>query len=109
MRRSGDGLEEDQMNRKIKIALSAVLVAGVSVAGPAFGLNHYLTSEPRTAMADSHPIRNSVVKVHTDHGVITLPGTADSWETAEHAVFVADSIADVQMVNNEVPWRIDNE
>jgi hypothetical protein len=109
MRRSGDGLEEGQMNRKIKIALSAVLVAGVSIAAPAFCLNHYLTGEPRTAMADSHPIRNSVVKVHTDHGVITLPGTADSWETAEHAVFVADSIADVQMVNNEVPWRIDNE
>jgi osmotically-inducible protein OsmY len=47
-----------------------------------------------------------VVKVHTGHGVITLPGSADSWEAADNAVFVADSIADVQIVNNEIPWRI---
>ncbi len=97
------------MNRNIRLAVSAALVAGVSIAAPAFCLNHYLTSEPRSAMADSHLISNSVVKVHTDHGVITLPGTADSWEAAEHAVFVADSIADMQIVNNEVPWRVDNE
>ena len=51
-------------------------------------------------------MRGSVIKVHTDHGVITMPGKADSWDQVENAVFVADSIADVQVVNNEVPWRI---
>jgi hypothetical protein len=35
-----------------------------------------------------------------------MPGKADSWDEAENAVFVADSIADVQVVNNEVPWKI---
>ncbi len=44
----------------------------------------------------------NVIKVHTDRGVITLPGRADSWDAAEHAEFVADSLADVQIVNNEV-------
>jgi hypothetical protein len=55
---------------------------------------------------NSGPVVRSIVKVHTDHGVITMPGNADSWAAAEHAVFVADSIADVQIANSEVPWRI---
>ena len=50
-----------------------------------------------------------MIKVHTDRGVITLPGSADSWDDVEHAVFLADSIADMQVVNNEVPWRISTE
>jgi hypothetical protein len=48
----------------------------------------------------------SVVKVHTDHGVVTIPGKADTWEEAERAAFVADSIADLQIANSEVPWKI---
>jgi hypothetical protein len=98
-----------QMNRKMKLALSSAVVGAVAIVGPAYCWNHYATNEPRTAMTAGHAIRNSVVKVHTDHGVITLPGNADSWDAAEHAVFVADSIADLQMANSEVPWRIDNE
>jgi hypothetical protein len=47
--------------------------------------------------------------VHTNRGVITLPGSADTWDAAENAMFVADSIADVQVVNNEIPWRISYE
>ncbi len=97
------------MNRKMNLALASAVVGAVAIVGPAYCWNHYATSEPRTAMTAGHPIRNSVVKVHTDHGVITLPGNADSWAAAEHAVFVADSIADLQMANSEVPWRIDNE
>jgi len=51
----------------------------------------------------------SIVKVHTDHGVITMPGSADSWAAAERAVFVADSIADMQIANSEIPWQISFE
>jgi hypothetical protein len=92
-----------------KLALSTALVAGIAVVYPAFGLNRPVaTGSPATTIG-THVVRRSVIKVHTDHGVITLPGTADSWTDVEKAVFVADSIADVQMVNNEVPWRISNQ
>jgi osmotically-inducible protein OsmY len=47
-------------------------------------------------------VGQSVIKVHTDKGVITLPGRGDSWDALENAEFVADSLADIQMVNNEV-------
>jgi len=97
------------MKREIKLALSTALVAGIAVVGPAFCLTHYATSQSPAAMEGSRIERRSVIKVHTDHGVITLPGTADSWDAAENAIFVADGIADVQVVNNEVPWRISNE
>jgi len=97
------------MKRRIKLTLSMALIAGLAIVGPAFCLTQPALNEfPATAVG-GHLVRRSVIKVHTDHGVITLPGTADSWTEVEKAIFVADSIADVQMVNNEVPWRICNE
>ena len=97
------------MKRKIQLALSTIVVAAVASVGSAFSLNRSVGMQPAVAAAGSHPMRRSVIKVHTDHGVITMPGTADSWDEAEHAVFVADSIADVQIVNSEIPWRISIE
>jgi hypothetical protein len=97
------------MKNVTKLALSAALAASVAIVGPAFSLTVPVANESPANAVGSHVIRRSVIKVHTDHGVITLPGTADSWTDVEKAVFVADSIADVQMVNNEVPWRISNQ
>ena len=99
------------MKLGIKLSLLASLLAGVAILGPGFCVTGYAKKQSPNFAADGNPqmIQRSVVKVHTDRGVITLPGRADSWEEAENAVFLADSIADVQMVNNEVPWRIDYE
>jgi hypothetical protein len=93
------------MKLGMKLALLTATLSGMAIVGPGFCLPQ------STAMQspDLHLMRRSVIKVHTDHGVITLPGAADSWDAAENAVFVADSIADVQIVNNEVPWRISIE
>jgi hypothetical protein len=93
------------MKTQMKLALSTALVATIAVGGPAFSLIHSSAQSPYPE-AGSRVLQRSVIKVHTDHGVITLPGTADSWDAADNAIFVADSIADVQMVNNEIPWRI---
>ncbi len=97
------------MKRELKMALSATVVAAVAIVGPALGLNHSAARQSLLAAYGSRPIRRSVIKVHMDRGVITLPGSADSWDDVEHAVFLADSIADMQVVNNEVPWRISTE
>jgi hypothetical protein len=88
-----------------QLALLTALLGGIAIVGPGFCL-------PQSTVMrspDVHLIRRSVIKVHTDHGVITLPSSADSWDSVENAVFVADGIADVQIVNNEVPWRISIE
>jgi hypothetical protein len=98
------------MKREIQLALSTVVVVTVAIAGSAFGLNHYTARQSRReSAAESIPFTRSVIKVHTDHGVITIPGRADSWDAAEHAVFIADSIADMQLVNTEIPWRLSVE
>jgi hypothetical protein len=97
------------MKRKAQLILSTV-VAVVAIVGSAFSMNRSLAMQPPALSgAGSHPERRSVIKVHTAHGVITIPGKGDSWDAAEHAVFIADSIADMQVVNNEVPWRISIE
>lgn len=93
------------MKLGIQLALLTALLGGIAVVGPGFCLPQAMTMRS----PDVHLTRRSVIKVHTDHGVITLPGSADSWDATENAVFVADSIADVQVVNNEVPWRISVE
>lgn len=92
-----------------KLALSTALVGTIGIGGPAFSLIHSSSRQSLYPEAGSGVMQRSVIKVHTDHGVITLPGSADSWDAAENAIFVADSIADVQMVNNEIPWRISGE
>jgi hypothetical protein len=102
--------EAKYMKRTIKLALSAVLAAGVAaIAGPAFSLNKSANTLSPAAMYNAPAVRRSIIRVHTDRGVITLPGTATSWTEVDNAIFVADSIADVQMVNNEVPWRVQYE
>jgi len=95
------------MKREIQWSLLTMVVATLAMVGTAFCLNpsSNMKYQPRTTDESQATVR-SVVKVHTDHGVVTIPGQADSWEAAERAVFVADSIADLQIANSEVPWRI---
>jgi len=97
------------MRLAAKLALSSALLAGVAIVGPGFCSNRAMPAQSQDSAAESHVIRRSVIKVHTDHGVVTLPGTADTWDAVEEAMFVADSIADVQMVNIEVPWQVSYE
>jgi hypothetical protein len=88
-------------------SLLTMVVATLAIVGTAFCLNPSSNTQyPTNNVDNSGAIMRSVVKVHTDHGVITMPGNADSWAAAERAVFVADSIADVQLANSEIPWKI---
>jgi hypothetical protein len=97
-----------EMKLGTKLAVSTALLFGIAITSPGFCACESATRQSANINANDNAkmIRRSVIKVHTDHGVITMPGRADSWDQVENAVFVADSIADVQMVNNEVPWRI---
>jgi len=92
-----------------KMTLSTAVFAALGIVGSAFCLNHSATTQSPVGAHGSHMVRRSVIKVHTDHGVITIPGTADSWTAADHAVFLADSIADFQVANSDISWRISSE
>lgn len=112
------------MNRKYLSMISAPLLAGVVIGGSMLWMNRAAARDTNTLEIASYrrgaafnsaetqatlrpPNVRSVIKVHTDRGVITLAGSPDSWELVEEAVFVADSIADVQLVNNEVGWPVE--
>ena len=98
------------MKRKYTALASTALFAGLLIVGSAFGLTNSSSPNAKHWANQSQVVRRSVIKVHTDRGVITLPGRADSWDQVEDAQFVADSLAQVQMVNNEVSmWPICEE
>jgi hypothetical protein len=95
------------MKLSTQLGLLAALV-GIAVVGPGFCLSHSAANNS-PATSQSQVVRRNVVKVHTERGVVTLPGTADSWDTVEKEIFLADSIADVQMVNSGVPVQPSHE
>lgn len=96
------------MNLGIKLVLLTALLVGIAVFGPRFCISRAPLQTP-VVMSDAYVIRQSIIKVHTEHGVITLPGTADSWDDVENAIFIADSIADLQIANGAVPSHISYE
>jgi hypothetical protein len=97
------------MKRNTKTALLTAVFAGLVIGGSAFSLNRSATVQSPATPDSPRVVRRSVIKVHTEHGVVTLPGAANSWADVEHAVFIADSIADFQFVNSEVPVRTSYE
>lgn len=78
--------------------------AVLGIVGSALCVSHLSSarSQSENWEKQNRVVSQNVIKVHTDRGVIALPGRADSWDSAERAEFVADSLADVQIVNNEV-------
>jgi hypothetical protein len=94
------------MKREIHWYLLTAVVSILAIVGTAFCLNPSYSTKYQPVADNSLPTKRSVVKVHTSHGVVSMPGDADSWDAAERAVFVADSIADLQIANSEVPWKI---
>jgi len=93
----------------MKLALLTVLLVGIAVVGPGVCVIHPTVRRTPVAISDSQVIRQSIIKVHTERGVVTLPGTADSWDEVENAIFIADSIADLQIANGGVPSPISYE
>ena len=95
------------MKRKYIVLASTALLAGLALGGSAFCLSNSSSTSGEHWANSRQVVSRSVIKVHTDRGVITLPGRADSWTQVEDAEFVADSLAEVQIVNNQVSmWPI---
>ena len=88
------------MKRTYAAAVVTSIFAGLVMVGSALSLSDSSVSGEQ--LGKTQVAIKSVIRIHTDKGVITLPGRADSWEELENAEFVADSLADIQMVNNEV-------
>ena len=95
------------MKRKYIVLASTALLAGLVIGSSAFCLSNSPSTNGKHWANQRQVVSRSVIKVHTDRGVITLPGRADSWAEVEDAEFVADSLAEVQIVNNQVSmWPI---
>jgi hypothetical protein len=98
------------MKRKYILLASTALLASLVIGGSALCLSNPSSTNGKHWANQRQVISRSVIKVHTDRGVITLPGRADSWAEVDDAEFVADSLAQMQMVNNQVSmWPMSKE
>jgi hypothetical protein len=97
-RRKGDEM------KSIMPITALTLIVGLIASSP--GAAHRTLPQHAVATSEQTVITRSVIKVHTDHGVITMPGVANTWDEAERAQFLAEGIADSQMVNNQNPIRL---
>jgi len=97
------------MKRTYVAAVVTSIFAGLVLIGFALSPNSSPSRPKGEQFAPNQVVRRSVIKVHTNKGVVTLPGRGDSWEALENAEFVANSLADIQMVNNEVVICSSNE
>lgn len=95
------------MKRKYTALASTALLAALVLVGSAFCLSNSSFANGKHWANQNQVVKRSVIKVHTDRGVIILPGRADSWDRVEDAEFVAEGLAEVQVVNNEAStWPI---
>ena len=93
------------MKRKYTTLASTVLFAVLVLVGTAFCLGNSTSMNGKHPAKQTQVVKHSVIKVHTNRGVITIPGRADSWDEVENAEFVAERLARVQTVNNQSPLR----
>jgi hypothetical protein len=98
------------MKRIYTALASTALLAAIVVAGSAVCPSSSFSMMRNNWKSQNQVVNRSVIKVHTDRGVVTLPGRADSWDAVESAEFVADSLAELQVVNNQASvWPMSYE
>jgi len=62
----------------------------------------WITSKVKSEMAVNKTVKARNISVNTTGGVVTLSGTADSWEESNKAAEIARGVKGVKKVENDI-------
>ena len=62
----------------------------------------WITSKVKSEMVADKSVKARDISVATNKGVVTLSGTADSWEESNKAAEIARKVKGVTMVENDI-------
>jgi hyperosmotically inducible protein len=62
----------------------------------------WITSKVKSEMVANKTVQARDISVNTTGGVVTLSGTADSWEESNKAAEIARSVKGVKSVENDI-------
>ena len=65
----------------------------------------WITSKVKSEMVADKSVKARDISVNTNKGVVTLSGTADSWDESNKAAEIARRVKGVTMVENDIRVR----
>jgi osmotically-inducible protein OsmY len=68
----------------------------------AYADDAWITSKVKSEMAVNKSVKARDISVNTSGGVVTLSGTADSWEESNKAAEIARGVKGVKSVENDI-------
>jgi osmotically-inducible protein OsmY len=93
------------------VLLTGVLIAGLAGCASDGGTGEktgayvddaWITSKVKSKMVADSDVKAHNINVDTDRGVVTLTGTAESWQEANKAADIARGIKGVTAVENDI-------
>ena len=83
-------------------------LAGCANSGEKSGTyvdDSWITSKVKSEMVADKSVKARDISVNTNKGVVTLSGTADSWDESNKAAEIARKVKGVTMVENDIRVR----
>ena len=83
-------------------------LAGCANSGEKSGTyvdDSWITSKVKSEMVADKSVKARDISVNTNKGVVTLSGTADSWDESNKAAEIARRVKGVTMVENDIRVR----
>lgn len=80
-------------------------LAGCANSGEKSGAyvdDSWITSKVKSEMVADKGVKARDIRVNTNRGVVTLSGTADTWDESNKAAEIARSVKGVTMVENDI-------
>ena len=83
-------------------ALAGCASSGTGQKTGAYVDDSWITTKVKSEMIADHDVKAHNINVDTSKGVVTLTGTAESWQEANKAAEIARSVKGVTAVENDI-------
>lgn len=84
------------------LGLAGCASSGTGQKTGAYVDDSWITTKVKSEMIASHDVKAHNINVETSKGVVTLTGTAETWQESDKAAQIARGIKGVKSVENDI-------